>query len=113
MAERSPDAGADRAESTQTPAVPEIAGTAWENWRLGGEPPVQINPNAQTHELIAWCWGEARHIANIVAVFSTSRHGDHDATTVADLLDARAQALTAMLHRLASNSAKEALFGQG
>lgn len=106
MAEHSPGGtGSHDAAIPPSSQAPEVAGTAWENWRMGGEPPVQINPNAQTHELIAWCWGEARHIENIVAIFSAARHGEHDATAVADLLDARARALTAMLYRLADGSA--------
>ncbi len=44
-----------------------LSGPRYQNWHAGGEPPVVLNPSADLHALIAWCWGEAV-LANQLAI---------------------------------------------
>jgi len=42
-----------------------VSGCRHENWRMDGPPPLIVNPQADLHALLAWCWGEASELETI------------------------------------------------
>ena len=82
-----------------------VSGIRCTNWRNDGPPPLIVNPQADHHALLAWCWGEARQIEMMCRM-----HLGDDDNTAADLADALlhgAVGLAALLEHLAARSAKE------
>ena len=79
-----------------------VSGYRCENWRTGGQPPLIVNPEADLHALLAWCWGEARDLELL--------HGAHitdEESTASDLVNIamnRVIGLTAMLEHLAQQT---------
>ena len=84
-----------------TPGV-NVSGYRCENWRTGGQPPLIVNPEADLHALLAWCWGEAMDLQLL--------HGAHitdEESTASDLTAIamnRVIGLTAMLEHLAQQT---------
>ena len=84
-----------------------VSGIRCTNWRNDGPPPLIVNPQADHHALLAWCWGEARQIEMLCRM-----HIEDTENTAADLADALlpgAMGLAALLEHLAARSAKEVL----
>ena len=84
-----------------------LSGWRHENWTMaGGHPPVVLNPAASVHSCIAWGWGEARELLDLL-------HAAYDADAAnAGLIEAgisRAMVLASMLDHLADRTARDAL----
>ena len=90
--------------STTTNATPRVnvSGYRCENWRTGGPAPLIVNPGADMHVLLAWCWGEAKDLELLHSV-----HISDEETTASDLVNiamSRVIGLTAMLEHLAQQT---------
>ena len=57
-----------------------VSGYRYSNWRMDGPPPLIVNPQADHHALLAWCWGEVQQISLLCQLHA----GDED-NTAADL----------------------------
>ena len=83
-----------------------VSGFRCTNWRIDGPPPLIINPQADHHALLAWCWGEAQQIELLCRL-----HAGDDDNTAADLAAAmlsNVMGLAGVLEHLAVRSAKDA-----
>lgn len=77
-----------------------------ENWRMGGPQPLIVNPQADLHALLAWCWGEAADL-NILAS-ECCGETDMDTQTLASLFYGRMPALVSVLEHLGNETVKGA-----
>ena len=82
-----------------------LSGWRHENWTMvGGQPPVVLNPAASVHSCVAWSWGEAQELLDLL-------HAAYDADVAnAGLVEAgisRAMVLTKMLEQLAERTVKD------
>jgi hypothetical protein len=57
-----------------------VSGYRYNNWRMDGPPPLIVNPQADHHALLAWCFGEAQQIELLCRL-----HAGDDDNTAADL----------------------------
>ena len=92
------------ADNTARALAKAVSGFRYTNWRSDGPPPLIVNPQADDHALLAWCWGEAQHISLLCQMHLND--GDNTAADLADALLANVQGLTALLESLAARSAK-------
>ena len=79
-----------------------VSGYRCENWRAGGQPPLIVNPEADLHALISWCWGEAMDLQLLHSV-----HSSDEESTASDLAAIgmnRVMGLAAMLEHLAQQT---------
>ena len=82
-----------------------VSGFRCTNWRHDGPLPLIVNPQADHHALLAWCWGEVQQIELLCRLHA----GDED-NTAADLVNAmlsNVMGLAGVLEHLAVRSAKE------
>ncbi|AVO35372.1 hypothetical protein [Ottowia oryzae] len=84
-----------------------LSGWRHENWTMvGGQPPVVLNPAASVHSCIAWGWGEAQELLDLL-------HAAYDANSSnAGLIEvglSRATVLSKMLEHLAERTAGKAV----
>lgn len=67
-------------ETLNTPCGPHLLGYLAENWIGLNEPDtvpaVIVNPDATPLALLAWCWGEAKHLSDISALLCASGEVD-------------------------------------
>ncbi|MBP6536524.1 MAG: hypothetical protein KA211_07270, partial [Xylophilus sp.] len=56
-----------------------VSGYRYNNWRMDGPPPLIVNPQADHHALLAWCFGEAQQIELLCRL-----HAGDDDNTAAD-----------------------------
>lgn len=82
-----------------------VSGFRCTNWHHDGPPPLIVNPQADTHALLAWCWGEAQQISLLCQMHLND--GDNTAADLADAMLANVKGLAALLEHLAARSAKE------
>jgi hypothetical protein len=87
-----------------------VSSYRFENWNMSGPAPVIINPEADTHTLIAWCWGEAADLLDLSTGCCTQPN--IDAATLAALFCSRMEPLVNMLYHLGNRTANEARPGQ-
>ena len=83
-----------------------VSGYRYSNWRMDGPPPLIVNPQADHHALLAWCWGEVQQI-----ILLCQLHAGDDDNTAADLVNAmlsNVMGLVGVLEHLAVRSAKDA-----
>ena len=83
-----------------------VSGFRCTNWRHDGPPPLIVNPQADHHALLAWCFGEAQQIELLCRL-----HAGDDDNTAADLAAAmlsNVMGLVGVLEHLAVRSAKDA-----
>lgn len=83
-----------------------LSGFHCRNWDLSnhGQPPVILNPSADVHMCIAWCWGEAREAQDISLA---AQHGELDRDVVDSLIAVvhhRLLVLAQMLEALAERT---------
>ena len=83
-----------------------VSGYRYSNWRMDGPPPLIVNPQADHHALLAWCWGEARQIEMLCRL--NLGNDDCSAADMADVLVSSATALTALLEHIVQRGAKDA-----
>ena len=79
-----------------------VSGYRCKNWRAGGPAPLIVNPEADLHALLAWCWGEAMDLQLL-----HSAHSSDEESTASDLVAIgmnRVMGLTAMLKHLAQQT---------
>ena len=79
-----------------------VSGIRCTNWRNDGPPPLIVNPQADHHALLAWCWGEARQIEMLCRL--NLGNDDCSAADMADVLVSSAMALTALLEHIVQRS---------
>ena len=93
------------ADNTAADLAKAVSGFRYTNWHSDGPPPLIVNPQADHHALLAWCWAEAHQITMLCRM-----HLEDTENTAADLADALlpgAMGLAALLEHLAARSAKE------
>lgn len=86
---------------THAQSVP-VSSYRHENWRTDGPPPLIVNPAADLHALMAFAWGEARDVQEIICEFLIDT--DVSAQALANILYSRLPQLVAMLEFLADQS---------
>jgi len=66
--------------SLNTPCSPHLPGYLAENWgglnEIDLAPAVIVNPDAPPLALLAWCWGEAKHLSDISALLCAAEAVD-------------------------------------
>ena len=88
--------------TTKAAAGVNVSGYRCENWRIGGPAPLIVNPEADLHALLAWCWGEAMDLQLL-----HSAHSSDEESTASDLAAIamnRVIGLTAVLEHLAQQT---------
>ena len=58
---------------------------AYRNWRESGPTPLLLNPQADMHALIAWCWGEVSRVTDSLLLNILAGTGTIDGSIVADV----------------------------
>lgn len=81
-----------------------VSGFRRENWRgpQDGPAPIIINPQADMHALVAWCWGETKDMELLVLQCMGADGFDMDALT--SLLYSRLPGVVNALEFLASHT---------
>ncbi len=82
-----------------------VSGYRFPLWRIDGPPPLTINPQADTHALLAWCHGEAQQLHELCRM-----HLGDDDNTAGDLAGVtlgHINGLVAVLEHLAKQSLKK------
>lgn len=87
------------ADSDSTEIV-DVSGIRWRAWSGEGGPPIIMNPNASTHALISWCWGEADHALQMSIAGSMSCEG-YELAKLNDAIQGRLESIAAVLEALA------------
>ncbi len=82
-----------------------VSGSRSTNWRNDGPPPLIVNPQADHHALLAWCWGEARQIEMMCRMHLGD--DDNTAADLADVLLTNITRLAALLEHIVARSAQE------
>ena len=75
----------------------DVAGGLYRNWTLDAVAPVLFNEQADTHSIIAWCWGDVSqaHDLSLVALANPDA-----AYTMACVVESRLAAVKGMLEVL-------------
>jgi hypothetical protein len=83
----------------------DLSGLRYQNWCVEVRPPVVLNPDADLHSCIAWCWGEANE-AHQLAI--NAQCYEQPVGPLVDAIQARLMALVQMLEVLGSRTAEAA-----
>ncbi|MCS4511506.1 hypothetical protein [Xylophilus ampelinus] len=79
----------------------EFVTTEYENWTMGGPVPLVLNPAADVHTLIAWCWGQSHELQEWTEMLLTlAPESGVTASQLAGVIWGRLRPLTNMLHAL-------------
>lgn len=88
------------------PPVPhsvDVFGYRCQNWRSDRPTPFIVNPEADMHALLAWCWAEAQDLSSLVGHCLVPN--DLDSQDLAALAYGRLPALVSMLEHLCNHTA--------
>ncbi|QHI99888.1 hypothetical protein GT347_19020 [Xylophilus rhododendri] len=85
--------------STLSSASPLVVSRLFQNWDADTPPPLQINPDAPLHSLLAWCWGEALGLEGLASALIETTGGRAE---VVNLFYARLTPLVAMLEHVSA-----------
>ena len=88
--------------TTKAASVINVSGYRCENWRTGGPTALIVNPEADLHALLAWCWGEAKDLELLHSVHISAEEAT--ASDLAAIAMNRVIGLTAMLEHLAQQT---------
>ena len=92
-----------RTPSASAKAEPiNLSGIRYQNWCSDSAPPVVMNPAADLHACIAWCWGEAR-LAHELAINAQCYEQPLD--PIVDAIEAHLAGLEVVLDQLGTRTA--------